>query len=1313
MESKQFDYGFMSMADGVLRPNVNSFYGPWTYEAFTNGTIVKEITKELGVAESQIPAGLTIAVEKEAGCPKEYWWYKNGDFSMGWTQKITESSGGSDVPVQLATQVYASNNFFSVPTNANGECDNEVLKRATRTSISVIYKGKQLEQDPGDAFQLQLLQDGNTYELTYGYDVARGCYIAFLEFNEGAGMHTVVDAALTITYSYESTSGLLPMSIQSSKSSLAYMIQISPESLYIPSSGVIPELFIDVDAIDPYNDEKHDIPATARVRAYYSHVENDKYVKSPITLTEQGSDKGLYKFGPQSEITLGGANYTLQAVYNDVAYNEKYFKTGEVIRIVVSDNNIDVKSQEIRIVRESAVVGPGFNKYDISLTDEYIAMPEMWFGTGKDEVIKNNVKMRTATYPDVRGISNVSNIRITNISCTNNSSLLAIVEGQDDMPFTDAKNGSYKIIGYRFQELISDDTVNVSVSFQMNGKEYSGNAQQIITSVKSVNGETYDLLCSTTALGIDKNDENKTSTYSVKFYVNKNINGKIEQVAFTNTTIYGKDMTIGLSSGVHVQFLDTITSNAIVGSGIQNMKLTLGNSNKELTLTFDIDESKFTNYSLQFCLWIDGKIHDYGNVGMYVNPKDGSQYVLNLNYDSFPVDSLGRMLPTQEALQISLTRLYAGKATQLKGASPNRTLTGYANLDNHDYDFYFGYYSYGSEIKCEMDFKDYSTTSENGTLSISQDKLTYSYNIYKNKYNVFGSQNITIGPDGAVSLINKGFNLSVYCLVNGKSTLVATKTITAILPGQKGDKGDKGDDGKPGKDGNNGSPGLPGSQIRFLGEWNATKRYCYQSQYNGVETWNEAKKKWEYTIDGHEANGWNTTGLKYIDVVTYEKKYYQAKENSIGENPKTSGRYWQQADQFGALITETMIANAIDANGISAREILLKYDGNAQNGYIGGMCDSQSETFTGQVTKEKDLVIWAGDSKINEEGQKVGVGGAANDVVGKNATFKVYADGRVVCSGVDSKINGLATSTSEVYVDLEKLPQQKNDYAKQIYYYFDFTQYGTNVVITDSLTEQYKEINGENYTRHLYIDFPTYLFKGNVLAGDHYETQDTFRLRGLTTDAQAKQYIRFVNKFKSSQIRLRALNVHLSSILMRGCLITNSSERINEHSEHVLYKVIAKDTVFRAATNGLGSEYDGKEKNTDSINKYVRLNNGNEIAGQYVTLIPTESRSDHYLCVPPVSYNIIKDSQNNISYDAANMDIFAIARSSADADTGAFGSTYYDQMDSRYYGVFWETFNVSYLSNSEATALADSTGNKTKPNGFIEVVTLDDLGYNN
>ena len=1301
MESKQFDYGFMSMADGVLRPNVNSFYGPWSYEAFTNGTIVKEITKELGVAESQIPAGLTIAVEKEAGCPKEYWWYKNGDFSMGWTQKITENSGSSDVPVQLATQVYASNNFFSVPTNANGECDNEVLKRATRTSISVIYKGKQLEQDPGDAFQLQLLQDGNTYELTYGYDVARGCYIAFLEFNEGAGMHTVVDAALTITYSYESTSGLLPMSIQSSKSSLAYMIQISPESLYIPSSGVIPELFIDVDAIDPYNDEKHDIPATARVRAYYSHIENDKYVKSPITLTEQGSDKGLYKFGPQSEITLGGANYTLQAVYNDVAYNEKYFKTGEVIRVVVSDNNIDVKSQEIRIVRESAVVGPGFNQYDISLTDEYITMPEMWFGTGKDEVIKNNIKMRTATYPDVRGKGDVTDVRITNIACTNNSSLLAIVDGHDDIPFADAKNGSYKIIGYRFQELISDDVVNVSVSFQMDGKEYSGNVQQIITSVKSVNGETYDLLCSATAIGIDKNDENETSTYSVKFYVNKNINGKIEQVAFTNdTTVYGKGMTIGLSSGVHVQFLDAIISNAIVGSGIQNMKLTLGNSNKELTLTFDIDESKFTNYSLQFCLWIDGQIHDYGNVGMYVNPKDGSQYVLNLNYDSFPVDSLGRMLSTQEPLQISLTRIYAGKVTQLKGASPNRTLTGYANLDNHDYDFYFGYYSYGSEIKCSTDFKDYSTTSENGTLNISENKLTYTYDIYKNKYKVFGSQNITTGPDGAVSLINKGFNLSVYCFVNGKSTLVATKTITAILPGQKGDKGDPGDPGKPGKDGNNGSPGLPGSQIRFLGEWNATKRYCYQSQYNGVETWNEAKKEWEYTIDGHEANGWNTTGLKYIDVVTYEKKYYQAKANSMGENPKTSGGYWQQADQFGALITETMIANAIDANGISAREILLKYDGNVQNGYIGGMCDSESETFKEPGTKEDNLVLWIGDYQIID-GKKTGVGGAAGGTVGKNAAFKVYADGRVVCSGVDSKINGLATSTSEVRINVVDL-EKSIDSSGNVWYYFNFTKYGPNVLIYDTRTENQ---NNES----LVIDMPAYLYKQEPWSNGEsgLVIQDTFSSRGLTTTDEVSQYIRFVNQYRTTNVRIRCTNLKCGDgVFLRGGLAYDTTAMTKYDDFDVDLRISHSDLLRHSMTiesidkyfNMWGVNINHEDKTDPNNNTYIftvlpnrrydKENNSGKIETFYDMVRVTTGGFGTYQ----------PGADTMTDYTNSNFDISFVPHSLTMEDQKVLNDLTGQSSESYYFGMFWISENIirclkqegEIISTGEASTLPDS-----------------------
>lgn len=1299
MESKQFDYGFMSMADGVLRPNVNSFYGPWSYEAFTNGTIVKEITKELGVAESQIPAGLTIAVEKEAGCPKEYWWYKNGDFSMGWTQKITESGGGSDVPVQLATQVYASNNFFSVPTNANGECDNEVLKRATRTSISVIYKGKQLEQDPGDAFQLQLLQDGNTYKLTYGYDVARGCYIAFLEFNEGAGMHSVVDAALTITYSYESTSGLLPMSIQSSKSSLAYMIQISPESLYIPSSGVIPELFIDVDAIDPYNDEKHDIPATARVRAYYSHIENDKYVKSPITLTEQGSDKGLYKFGPQSEITLGGANYTLQAVYNDVAYHEKYFKTGEVIRVVVSDNNIDVKSQEIRIVRESAVVGPGFNQYDISLTNEYITMPEIWFGTGKDEFIKNNIKMRTATYPDVRGIGNVTDVRITNIECTNDSSILAIVEGQDDMPFTDAKNSSYKIIGYRFQELISDDAVNVSVSFQMDGKEYSGNVQQTITSVKSVNGETYDLLCSTTALGIDKNDKNETSAYSVKFYVNKNINGKIEQVAFTNdTTVYGKGMTIGLSSGVHVQFLDAITSNAIVGSGIQNMKLALGNNNKELTLTFDIDESKFTNYSLQFCLWIDGQIHDYGNVGMYVNPKDGSQYVLNLNYDSFPVDSLGRMLSTQEPLQISLTRIYAGKVTQLKGASPNRTLTGYANLNNHDYDFYFGYYSYGAPIDCVTDFKDYSTNdaSANGTLTISEDKLTFSYNVYKNKYNIFGSQNITTGSDGAVSLVNKGFNISVYCIVNGKSTLVATKTITAILPGQKGDKGDKGDDGKPGKDGNNGSPGLPGSQIRFLGEWNATKRYCYQSQYNGVETWNEAKKEWKYTGDG-----WNTTGLKYIDVVTHEKKYYQAKENSEGKNPKTEGEFWQQADQFGTLITEAMIANAIDANGISAREILLKYDGNVSHGYIGGMCDSESETFKEPGTKEDNLVLWVGDYQMID-GKKTGVGGAAGGTVGKNAAFKVYADGRVVCSGVDSKINGLATSTSEIRINVVDL-EKSTDSSGNVWYYFNFTKYGPNVLIYDT-----REANQNNES--LVIDMPAYLYKQQPWSNGEsgLVIQDTFSNRGLTTIDEVSQYIRFVNQYRTTNVRIRCVNLKCGGgVFLRGSLAYDTTAMTKYDDFNVDLRISYSDLLRHSMTvesidkyfNMWGVNIKDEDKTDSNNNTYIftvlpnrrydKENKSGKIETFYDMVRVTTGGFGDYQ----------PGADATTDYTNSNFDISFVPHSLTIEDQKVLNDLTASSSNSYYFGMFWISENIIRCLKQEGEIIS-TVGNSTLPDSY-------------
>lgn len=1287
----------MSMADGVLLPNVNSFYGPWSYNAFVNGTIVKEITKELGIEESQIPAGLTIAVEKEAGCPKEYWWYKNGDFSMGWTQKIAESGGGSDVPVQLATQVYASNNFFSVPTNANGECDNEVLKRATRTSISVIYKGKQLEQDPGDSFQLQLLQDGNTYKLTYSFDVARGCYIAFLEFNAGSGMHTVADAMLTLTYNYESTSGLLPMSIQSSKSSLAYTIQISPESLYIPSTGVIPELAIDIDAVDPYNNEKHDIPSTARVRAYYSHVENDRYEKSPITLTKQGADKGLYKFGPQSKITLGGADYTLQNVYNDVVYNEKYFKTGEVIRVVVSDNNIDVKSQEIRIVRESSVIGPGFNQYDVSLDDEYKTMPEMWFGTGKDDVIKNNIKMRTATYPVVQGKSEVSNVHITNIACSNTSGLLAIVEGRQDMPFEDAKNGNHQIIGYRFSEITSDDIVNVSVSFNMDGKTYSGNAQQVITSVKSVSGETYDLLCSTTALGVDKNDDKDINSYSIKFYVNKSINGKIEQIAFTNdATVYGKDMTIGLSSGVHVQFLDTITSNSIIGSGIQNMKLAFANSNKELTLTFDVDESKFKSYSLQFCLWIDGQIHDYGNVGMYVNPKDSSQYIVNLNFDSFPVDSMGRMLPTQEPLKISLTRLYAGKSEKLAGASTNSTLTDYANLENHDYDFYFGYYSYGANIAFGHDFKDYSPsgTSANGTLSLSADKLTYTFDIYKNKYKIFSNNNVSIGSDGSVSLLNKGFNISVYCLANGKPTLVATKTIMAILPGQKGDKGEQGDQGKPGKDGNNGSPGVPGSQIRFLGEWNATKRYCYQSSYNGTETWNETEQRWDYTLNGQNTTGWSTTGLMYIDVVTYDKKYYQAIANNENQNPKTAAGYWEQADQFGAIITETMIANAIDANGISAREILLKYDGNVSNGYIGGMCDSESETFKGPVTKENHLVLWAGDYKT-QNGKKTGVGGADGDVVGQNATFKVYDDGRVVCSGVDSKINGLATSTSEVRINIVDL-EKKTDADGNIWYYLNFANHGSNILIYDTRTQKQ---NNES----LIIDMPSYLYRQNPWSNDGHGLviDETFNKRGLTTTEQVSQYMRFVNKYRTTNVRIRCTNLQCGGgVFLRGGLIydTKAITKYNDFDNSLDLRVSYSDLLTHSvgvdSINTYMNLYEVTRQGTDSFiftvlpnRKYDKQNESGTIETYYdLTRIGTGGFGD---------YN--PGSDNLVDYTNSNFDISFVPHSLTIADQNILNNS--AETKTYYFGMFWISENIIRCSKQEGEIISN-VGTSTLPDSY-------------
>lgn len=413
----------------------------------------------------------------------------------------------------------------------------------------------------------------------------------------------------------------------------------------------------------------------------------------------------------------------------------------------------------------------------------------------------------------------------------------------------------------------------------------------------------------------------------------------------------------------------------------------------------------------------------------------------------------------------------------------------------------------------------------------------------------------------------------------------------------------------------------------------------------------------------------------------------------MGENPKTSGRYWQQADQFGALITETMIANAIDANGISAREILLKYDGDVRNGYIGGMCDSQSETFTGQVTKEKDLVIWAGDSKI-KDGQKIGVGGDANDVVGKNATFKVYADGRVVCSGVDSKINGLATSTSETYVDFSQLPQQYDGSIRSLY--FDFGNYGSNIVLTNKTGIEDVQ---------LLIDLPAYAFTGNNTITEI----NAFKLRGLSTEDDIKKYIKYVDKFKSTEIRVRGIGLgSMYEIKMRGCLsigLNMSGSQTYGYAPFKLPQISYDDMIKSSLQEGIGSSDSILTTiKMNSINKYVELSTYGDTTNNQVVCVPTQRLDMDHFSLNYLATNHGTSEQSSISFDfRARAHVFDShdQKLLINSKTNDSFGTYQVAM---YHGVFWETFDVSEMSTYEMLSKDSLAQNTIPENGKFDLI---------
>lgn len=190
---------------------------------------------------------------------------------------------------------------------------------------------------------------------------------------------------------------------------------------------------------------------------------------------------------------------------------------------------------------------------------------------------------------------------------------------------------------------------------------------------------------------------------------------------------------------------------------------------------------------------------------------------------------------------------------------------------------------------------------------------------------------------------------------------------------------------KYGKDGQTGNQGISGAVIRYRGKWTDIL------DFNGV-----SRKLATFECNSNSEGG----NIRYIDVVYDGVNYYQCREQHTMQ-PGSSGptlsntRYWQVAEQFKFIVTETLIADYISTHTVSANDVIIK-EGEGQNmSIVAGMTSSTAKHST-----LGDVRIWAGTSSEDQNIQ--------------NAPFIVNNKGELYASNANiwGRINATSGSFS-------------------------------------------------------------------------------------------------------------------------------------------------------------------------------------------------------------------------------------------------------------------------------------------------------------
>lgn len=190
--------------------------------------------------------------------------------------------------------------------------------------------------------------------------------------------------------------------------------------------------------------------------------------------------------------------------------------------------------------------------------------------------------------------------------------------------------------------------------------------------------------------------------------------------------------------------------------------------------------------------------------------------------------------------------------------------------------------------------------------------------------------------------------------------------------------------------------GINGAVLRYRGKWAEILDF-----ENGV-----AGNSATFEYKSHSDSG----NIDYIDVVSTNGEngldYYQCKDQhtvGVGEaGPLLSNtNYWERADQFKFIVTETLIADYISAVTVSADDVVIteKNDQGVITDIVAGMTSSHSNRNELNGATVGDVRIWAGTTGT----QNVNI---------QNAPFQVTQDGKMIST--NAYVNGQGIFDGEV-----------------------------------------------------------------------------------------------------------------------------------------------------------------------------------------------------------------------------------------------------------------------------------------------------------